>query len=90
MSQGGSHEKMEPWQPKDDLQIMELHRTIGPRWSTIAEHFPGRTIPSIRNRFLRLEAGKKLRDEGKETKVRCPPGITSDDASLLSHASPTC
>ena len=62
-------QEMVAWQPGDDLQIMELHRTLGPRWSAIAQHFPGRTVSSIRNRFLRIEAGNKMRGDGKITKV---------------------
>jgi len=51
--------------------IVEMHKRLGPRWSTIASEFPGRTVSSIRNRFLRLQNGNKLRDEGKITKNRC-------------------
>lgn len=64
-------QEMVAWNPDDDLKIIELHKTMGPRWSTIAARFPGRTVSSIRNRFLRLSAGTKLREEGKITKNRC-------------------
>jgi hypothetical protein len=62
---------MVAWQPEDDIKIMELHRTLGPRWSAIASRFPGRTVSSIRNRFLRLQTGQKIREAGQITKNRC-------------------
>jgi len=64
-------QEMVAWQPADDIKIMELHRTIGPRWSAIASRFPGRTVSSIRNRYLRLHAGIKIRESGQVTKNRC-------------------
>jgi len=64
-------QEMVAWMPSDDLKIMELHKTVGPRWSTIAGHFPGRTVSSIRNRYLRLHAGEKLRASNQITKNRC-------------------
>jgi len=62
---------MVAWMPSDDLKIMQLHNSIGPKWSTIAGHFPGRTVSSIRNRYLRLHAGEKARATGQVTKNRC-------------------
>lgn len=62
---------MTPWMPADDLKIIELHKRLGPRWSSIASEFPGRTVSSIRNRFLRLQNGNKIRDAGQVTKNRC-------------------
>lgn len=44
---------------------------MGPRWSHIAARFPGRTVSSLRNRFLRISAGEKLREAGTITKNRC-------------------
>lgn len=64
-------QEMVAWQPSDDIKIMELHQSLGPRWSRISTAFPGRTVSSIRNRYLRLHAGEKLRDAGQITKNRC-------------------
>ena len=41
------------------------------RWSKIVQLLPGRTVPSVRNRWQRLEKGRKMREEGKESKNRC-------------------
>lgn len=62
---------MVAWMPHDDIKILELQRTLGPRWSAIASQFPARTVSSVRNRWLRLQAGEKIRDAGKITKNRC-------------------
>jgi len=35
--------KKDTWLPQEDLKIIEMHRTIGSRWSEIAKHLPGRT-----------------------------------------------
>ena len=62
MPPGGAHENMQTWQPEDDLTILRLHGEIGPKWQQIAEHLPGRSTASIRNRFQRLEQVRKLRE----------------------------
>ena len=64
-------QEMTPWMPEDDIAIMQLLKEMGPRWGTIAARFPGRTVSSVRNRFLRLDAGHKLRQAGQMTKNRC-------------------
>lgn len=35
--------KKDTWLPQEDLKIIEMHRSIGSRWSEIAKHLPGRT-----------------------------------------------
>ena len=45
-------------QPEDDLTILRLHGEIGPKWQQIAEHLPGRSTASIRNRFQRIQRGQ--------------------------------
>ena len=64
---------MVAWMPSDDIKMMQLHNSIGisPKWSTIAGHFPGRTVSSIRNRYKRLHAAEKARATGQVTKNRC-------------------
>lgn len=64
-------QEMTPWQPHEDIRIMQLIHQLGPRWSSIATHFPGRTAASVRNRFLRLDQGHKQREAGVITKNRC-------------------
>ena len=58
MPPGGAHENMQTWQPEDDLTILRLHGEIGPKWQQIAEHLPGRSTASIRNRFQRIQRGQ--------------------------------
>ncbi|KAL1512072.1 hypothetical protein AB1Y20_005345 [Prymnesium parvum] len=67
----GKQDNMMAWQPQDDVKIMQLHHSLGPRWSLIAANFPGRTVSSVRNRYIRLHAGARIRDAGHITKNRC-------------------
>ena len=39
------------WTPEEDKVIFELQGSIGPKWTEIAKHLPGRTENSIKNRF---------------------------------------
>ena len=43
----------------------------GPKWKHIVKKLPGRTVSSVRNRWQRIEKGRKLREEGQEFKNRC-------------------
>ena len=51
--------------------ILEMHEAEGPKWSKIVQRLPNRTVSSVRNRWQRIEKGKKLRAAGKESKNRC-------------------
>ena len=51
--------------------ILEMHEAEGPKWSKIVQRLPNRTVSSVRNRWQRIEKGKKLRMAGKESKNRC-------------------
>lgn len=62
---------MKAWEPEEDRLIIELLGELGPRWSKIVQALPGRTISSIRNRWQRIEKGRKLLEEGAESKNRC-------------------
>ena len=68
---GGVHENMRPWEPEEDRLIIELLSELGPRWSRIVKQLPGRTISSVRNRWQRIDKGRRLRDSGMEFKNRC-------------------
>lgn len=39
----------------EDTIIAKLHRTEGPKWAKIAQALPGRSVASVRNRFLRMQ-----------------------------------
>jgi hypothetical protein len=68
---GGAHENMKAWAPEEDHIILEMHQSEGPKWSKIVQRLPGRTISSVRNRWQRIEKGRKLREQGKESKNKC-------------------
>lgn len=64
------HEAMAPWRATDDELILECVERYGPRWSKIALELPGRSVASVRNRYLRIQKGMKKRLEGS-AKNRC-------------------
>ena len=68
---GGVHENMKSWQPEEDRRIIELLSEFGPRWSVIVDHLPGRTISSVRNRWLRIDKGRRMQEAGIEAKKKC-------------------
>ncbi|EOD40229.1 hypothetical protein EMIHUDRAFT_446796 [Emiliania huxleyi CCMP1516] len=73
---GGVHEHMRAWEPEEDLTILRLlgecaQSGLGPNWSRIAVSLPGRTVSSVRNRWQRIEKGRKLREAGHAFKNRC-------------------
>lgn len=68
---GGSHENMRAWEPEEDQTIIELLEELGPKWSKIVQALPGRSVSSVRNRWQRIEKGRKLRMNGMESKNRC-------------------
>ena len=63
---GGAHENMKAWSPEEDTLIIAMHESEGPKWSKIVQRLPGRTVSSVRNRWQRIEKGRKLREAGVE------------------------
>lgn len=55
---------------REDEKILSLVATEGPKWSKIALELPGRSVASVRNRYLRIQKGVKKRAEGT-AKNRC-------------------
>ena len=64
----------------EDMLLLQLYQIHGPKWSTIAHHFPNRTTISLRNRYASLATKydhlaseiPELRDENpfiKQTEV---------------------
>ena len=68
---GGVHEHMRAWDPEEDNIIITLLNQLGPKWSRIVQQLPGRSVSSVRNRWQRIEKGRKLREAGQESKNRC-------------------
>ena len=52
------HSHMQTWMPMDDAKLVSLIGKHGCRWKLLTKAFPGRTIASVRNRWLRILAGK--------------------------------
>jgi len=68
---GGKHLNMQAWAPEEDQIILDMVAAEGPKWSRIVMRLPGRTVSSVRNRWQRIEKGRKLREQGIESKNRC-------------------
>ena len=64
------HEQMSAWRPEEDNLILDLVERHGPRWGKIAVELHGRSVASVRNRYLRMQKGIKKREEGS-AKNRC-------------------
>ena len=59
------------WSPEEDQIILAVVSREGPKWGRVVLRLPWRTVPSIRNRWQRIENGRKLRESGVESKNRC-------------------
>jgi len=59
------------WAPEEDQLILEMYANEGPRWSKMASKLPGRTTSSVRNRWQRIEQGRKMREAGQQSRNRC-------------------
>jgi len=68
---GGAHENMKAWEPEEDQIILEQHSIMGPLWSKIIHKLPGRTVSSVRNRWQRIEKGRKAREAGLGSRNKC-------------------
>ena len=55
------HEQMSAWRPEEDNLILDLVERHGPRWGKIAVELHGRSVASVRNRYLRMQKGIKKR-----------------------------
>ena len=72
MPAGGQHTHMRGFSAEEDAHLASLMETMGPKWKTIAEAMsaavpdaPPRTAAMVRNRFLRVQKGKREAEEGK-------------------------
>lgn len=61
---GGVHGHMRAWDPEEDRLIIEMLSQHGPRWAKIVKELPGRTISSVRNRWQRIDRGRRITQSG--------------------------
>eukprot|EP00978_Attheya_sp_CCMP212_P006981 scaffold16308_cov55-Attheya_sp.AAC.2 len=47
------------WTDVEDALLLTLYETHGAQWSKIAQHFPGKSYPSVSNRCIRLSETRK-------------------------------
>lgn len=48
------------WEPEEDELLISKYKELGPKWSTISNYFPTRSVNGIRLRFLRLAKAYKI------------------------------
>ena len=60
-----------PWEPYEDQILMSGVETFGTRWIEIAKSLRHRSFSSIRNRYQRIQFGKKMRENGSLLKNSC-------------------
>ena len=58
-------ENVKAWEPEEDRLIIELLSTLGPRWNQIKSRIPHRSVSSIRNRWQRIDRGRKMKEAGR-------------------------
>ena len=46
-----------------------MYEREGPNWKLIVKELPGRTVVSVRERWRRIEKGRKLRVEHEDTQA---------------------
>jgi len=61
---GGIIPNMRVWDADEDDFILNWFEAVGPKWQRIAERLPGRSAASIRNRFQRIQKGRKAKEAG--------------------------
>ena len=74
---GGRHENQRNWDPSEDIELLTLVQSYGPKWVDIEKAFNGskplhshRTHKSLRNRHIRLVKGEEKMRKGMATN-RC-------------------
>ena len=59
------HEYTETWTGREDALMLRLIDRHGPTWKIISRCMPNRTVSSIRNRYLRIVAGRQTGGKNK-------------------------
>jgi hypothetical protein len=44
-----------PWSLEDDLRLIQLYQSLGPKWVSLAKEFPARTPNNLKNRHRQLQ-----------------------------------
>ena len=68
--QNDSKSKRKPWQPEEDLQVVELVNKYGSKWAKIASFLPERTGKQVRDRYTNKLRPSINKDEWTEKEER--------------------
>lgn len=66
-----------PWSEEEDKLLEKLYHMYGPKWSSIAKNFDGRTYITIKNRFLLLQR-RKTKEKDQDSNNITPPKNTTE------------
>lgn len=64
------------WNPKDDDQLIHLHKLLGNKWAKIAQYFPGRPPNAIKNRWNCI-----LRKKNRDSRESPCPSVPADHSA---------
>jgi hypothetical protein len=78
-----SHLNLSPWTSEEDTLLLQKFSALGPRWTQIAEFFPGRSDISCRNEYGKLQRRqpKTDREERPLAEKQTPPA--SPESGIL-------
>jgi hypothetical protein len=68
-----------PRSPEEDALLQEEYKLLGPKWSQISSHFPGRTAVNLKNRWARLHRNPEKLVEPSAPEIQA----TNPEASTL-------
>jgi hypothetical protein len=72
----------EPWSAEEDSRLRDAFDLTGPRWSIIAQRFPGRTEVNVKNRWSILKR-RWVRERNRNGQQRRKKNILSPTAEPL-------
>jgi hypothetical protein len=73
------------WTEADEALLLAKVAELGPKWSTIAQFFPGRTDIGVKNRYISI-TGRKAKDYAFRAQGTGLPGHQDDTILGLAQA----
>ena len=71
------------WTPEEDIILLEKTLNMGKRWATISRELPGRNENAVKNRFITLSKGIKVKGKRKSDKLLKDPFIRKEFMDMI-------